>query len=118
MRRLERFKILQLFADGKSHNWFENIFLGVKYLKVHQDEFESLFKRALENGIVCRTYDRAHWKDDNYKITTIGEECFRAEQIMRGGDYNFYKHYDRSVSGTYGVDHFAPLPKSLTPMDA
>ena len=117
MRRLERFKILQLFADGKPHNWFENTFLGVKHLKVSQNEFERLFKRALENNLVRRVYSKVHYKDDEYIITDLGEECFRAEQIMRGGDYSFYKHYDRSVSGEYGVDHFAPLPKSLTPMD-
>ena len=117
MYRLERFKILQLFGDGQPHDWFNTVFLGVKYLDVNQTEFERLFKRALENSLVRRVYKAAHWKDDNYIIAERGEECLRDEQIARGGDVEYYKKYDRSVHGKYGVDHFAPLPKSLTPID-
>ena len=115
MRRLERFKFLQLFGDGQPHDWFNTIFLGVKYLNVHQNKFEKLFKSALENGLVRRVYKAAQCKDDQYIIAERGEECLREEQIARGGNYEYYKKYDRSVHGQYGVDHFAPLPKGLTP---
>lgn len=114
MRRLERFRLLQLFGDGKPHDWFNTVFLGVTHLKVHQDEFESLFKRTLENGLVRRMYNKANWKDDDYILAPRGEGCLREEQIDRGGDYEYYKKYDRSIHGQYGVDHFAPLPKGLT----
>ncbi len=115
MRRLERFKVLQLFGDGKPHNWFETIFLGVQYLKVHQNEFERLFRRTVENNLVRRVYKASSYKDDYYILAERGEQCFREEQIERGGDYSYYKNYDRSVHGKYGVDHFAPLPKNLVP---
>ena len=97
MRRLERFKLLQLFGDGQPHNWFNTIFLGVQYFKVHQDEFERLFKRMLENNLLRRLYKKAHWKDDEYIIAERGEDCLRDEQIARGGDYEYYKKYDLYV---------------------
>jgi len=113
MRRLERFKFLQVFGDGNPHNWFEVIFLGVQFLKVKQDHFENLFKRALENNLIRRQFKNSTWNGDEYLITPRGDLCLREEQIARAGNYSYYKNYDRTVHGKWGVDHFAPLPKNM-----
>jgi hypothetical protein len=111
MRRIERYKLLQIFGDGQPHNWFEVINLGVRFLKIHQYDFESLFQQAIiDNGLIVRCSNHNFYKDDDYKITPKGDSCLREEQIARDGDYSYYKHYDRTIDGQYGANHYSPLP--------
>lgn len=134
MTRIQRYKFLQMFGDALPHSWYEVIFLGCQHLKMHQYVFEAkIFKRALTDGIIQRVESKESqimhvamaehdsgffvgpaWQQYDYKITAKGDECLRNEQISRDGDYTYYKKYDRTVHGQYGVDHFAPLPNGLS----
>ena len=135
MKRIERFKFLQVFGDGKPHNWFEVVFLGVQFLKVHQSYFEKVFKTALAYDLIRRVPTAAvyqmldkmeksksgivlgpSWMDYEYQISPRGDACLREEQILRGGEHSYYDQFDRSLTGSKGLDHFAPLPKGLKPL--
>ena len=129
MKPIQRYKFLQIFGDALPHSWFEVIFLGCQHLKMKQTLFEPrIFKQALADGLIRRQDNKetlliksqleqhttgvflgADWKQYDYIITDKGDECLRNEQIKRDGDYSYYKNYDRTVHGKYGVDHFAPL---------
>jgi len=111
LSRINRFKILQIFGDGKPHNWFEVINFGVRLLQIHQYKFEALFNRCLEYQLIRREWKACVDKDDDFSITPRGDECLREEQIARDGDYLYYKHFDRTIKGKWGLDHFAPIPK-------
>jgi hypothetical protein len=115
--RIQRYKLLQIFGDGKPHNWFEVIFFGVQFLKVRQSFFEKLFTRALEYGLLVRLGQASNTKDDNYQITAKGDECLRGEQMSRAGDPSYYKYFDRSIDGAFGLNHYAPLAKGLKKSD-
>lgn len=124
--REKRFKLLQLFGDGKEHNWYQTIFLGVQYLKVHQYVFEKMLKYLLENSLIVRIENDdvrksrlensyvITEKEFSYQITPKGDECLRFEQIKRDGDYDYYKNFDRSVAGSHGVEHYAPVTRRKT----
>lgn len=129
MTRIQRFKFLQVFGDGNPHNWYEVIFLGVQFLKIHQAKFEVVFKTALADGIIRRVETKEtkaehakmadhesgifvgpDWTRYEYVITPSGDECLRNEQIKREGDVSYYKYYDRSLTGQNGLQKYAPLP--------
>jgi len=111
LTRERRYKILQVLGDGKPHNWFEVIFLGVQFLKIHQRDFENLLQQCVvDNALIYRTGKALTIKDDSLALTKKGDSCLRDEQIARDGDYNYYKTFDRSIED---VDRFAPLPKHL-----
>lgn len=110
LKRLDRYKILQIFGDGNPHNWFEVINLGVRHLKLHQYKFEKLFKRCMEYNLIKREWRAYANKDDYYTITPKGDECLRGEAIARAGDVSYYKYFDRSIKGKWGLDKFAPIP--------
>jgi len=134
MTRKERFKLLQLFGDRKSHTWFNIIFLGVNHLKVKQSYFEDkIFVKAMQDGLIRRienkytTGTRAYpskdgigyaltWKQFDYILTDRGDECLREELLARE-ESDFTRNFDRSVSGKYGLDRYAPLPKGLEKID-
>ncbi len=116
MKPLEVFKFISLFGDGKPHGWFETIFLGVKYLKVHQYHFEKLFKTCLSYSLVYRLYERSDWKDDRYAITKKGDLHLRAEQIRRHGDTDYYTQFDRTVESAERLTPMAEQYPSLIEM--
>ena len=135
MKRIERYKFLQIFGDDKPHNWFEVVFLGVNFLKVHQFTFEKHMKQALADGLIRRVatpeilvilakmeehkkgfFVGPDWKQYDYRITPLGDECLRGEQISRAGDHDYYSNFDRSIDGKDGLDRFAPLPKGVKPL--
>ena len=108
MRPKEVFDFLSLFGDGLEHGWFEQVFLGVKYLKTNQTHFEKLFKTCLSYNLVYRSYKRSNWKDDKFCIKKKGDHQLRYEQIRRHGDYSYYSQFDRTVESA----------NKLTPMNA
>lgn len=127
------FSFLCLFGDGKPQTWWSIVYLGTISLKVHQYKFEKLFKRMLEYGLIYRvSNDRIKtfskdkleaksefwvgpsWKDYDYRITEKGDACLRDTQIRRGGDYSYYKYFDRSISGKHGVNKYAPIEKGIS----
>jgi len=126
MTNIERFKFLSIFGDSKSHTWFEVIYMGVIHLRVKQKYFEEkIFKKMLFNDLI-KQYETDQikeikkrdsyiltWKDYEYIITPKGDECLRNEQIKRHGDVSYYKYYDRSVDGKWGLNHFAPTLKNV-----
>lgn len=132
MTREERFKFLSIFGDGQPHDWFNVVFLGVQYLDVHQKTFEQFFRQALEDQLIQKVETEKvriekrfaenkneglayiiGWEEYSYKIDAKGDTCLRREQISREGDYSYYKDFDRSLTGSHGLDHFAPLPDYL-----
>ncbi len=48
-------------------------------------------------------------KMDSFIITYKGDQCLRDEQITRHGDYLYYKNFDRTVDGKWGINKFKPL---------
>ena len=135
MKRLQRYKFLQIFGDGKPHNWFEIVFLGVQFLKIHQRDFERLFKTALAYDLIrpvstpaielrlaeMKNYTPGihlgpSWMDYEFVISPRGDACLREEQIARDGDVSYYSSFDRTISGANGLDHFAPIHKGLKPL--
>lgn len=82
----------------------------------YQQVFERMFKEALEYGLVMRVENektkalrlqpeyQISPMDWSYKITKKGDECLRAEQIERAGDYNFYKNFDRTVDSAAKIN--------------
>ena len=135
MTRIQRFKFLQIFGDGNPHNWFEVIFLGVKFLKIHQTQFEAIFKKALADGLIRRVADAKaqqvaldmaehedgifvglDWRQYHYVVTPSGDECLRNEQIARHGDISYYMYYDRTLNGSNGLQKYAPIPKGFKPV--
>lgn len=121
-----RFRFLSIFGDGQQHPWVEVIQLGQYYVDpknvVSHRVVTRHLKRALEDGLISRLdNDRTKLerlngfyvlepREFDYKITEKGDACIRAEQIARGGDYRYYKYYDRSVHGSWGADKFAKVP--------
>lgn len=116
MRPKEVFKFLSLFGDGVSHGWFETIFLGVNYLKVHQYYFEKVFKICLSYNLVYRLYERSNWKDDKYCITKKGDLHLRSEQIRRHGDHDYYSQFDRTVASAEKLTPMNYKHKTMTEM--
>lgn len=107
MSREQRFKFLSLFGDAKPYNWFRVVFFGVKYLKVSQAQFERWLQRSIvDDGLVKRVGKAANYKDDDYIITAKGDECLRNEQISRGGDYSYFKTFDRTPKS---AERLAPV---------
>lgn len=134
MNNINRHKLLALFADGKSHGWFETINLGtwsflrvksVQKYKTHQQKFERFLNEAIEYGLIRRvetektralrlqSFYVVEAEDFAYQITAKGDKCFRELAIVFGGDSFFYNTFDRTSKG---FDRFAPLPKGLKPL--
>lgn len=117
------YKLLAILADGKSHSWFEVVYLGVQYLKVPQDFFEKLLHRAvIDNNWIYRTGEGPDLKSDHLKLTTKGDEYYRYLVIRHlKGDTSYYKYFNRSQAssgvGSHGLDHYAPLPTRYQPLD-
>lgn len=126
--------LLYIFGDAKEHEWMEVINLGTrlflsvpisKRYKTHQDKFEDFFKKAVNYGLVDKLETRhielvkaqseyqIDEKDYVYKISAKGDHLLRWEQAKRTGDYAYFQNYDRTVDGSHGIDHYAPL----TPTD-
>lgn len=137
MIRTERFKFLQLFGDRQPHPWFNIIFLGVNHLKVRQSYFEDkIFNRAMQDGLIKRIDSQETsaiqnnsinskegvaygitWRQFYYVLTDRGDSCLRDELLEREGESDFTRNYDRSISGNYGLNRYAPLPKGLEKID-
>jgi hypothetical protein len=136
LSRQDRFSLLQLFADGKAHTWWETINLGVRFLKVHQYTFEAMLQQAMNDELIrredsptslalrnqkpadgCIVAYLVEKQDWNYILTAKGDKAFREEKIIRDGDTWFYNNYDRSLDGKFGVNKYAPLPKNLQRID-
>lgn len=127
MRRLDRFKLLQLFGDGKDISYFSAVYLGVHYFKVSQTKFEKLLRQSLEDGLIklVETPEIIKLKKSedyiiikemyNYQLTPRGDECLRCEQISRAGDVSYYKYFDRSVNGKHGAQKYSPMPTDKRP---
>ena len=110
MRPKEVFDFLSLFGDGLEHGWFEQVFLGVKYLKTNQGHFEKLFKTCLSYNLVYRLYKKSNWKDDKFCITKKGDLNLRYEQMRRHGDYDYYTQFDRTVES---ADKLTPMAEKI-----
>ena len=130
MTRKERFKLLQLFGDRKSHDWFNIIFLGVTHLKMRQSYFEDrVFKQAIQDGLIRRIDTRnirairlnpskegiayaITWSQFDYILTDRGDACLR-EELLEREESDFTRNFDRSISGKNGLNKYAPLPNGL-----
>lgn len=109
MTRIHRYKFLGIFGDGKSHSWFEVVNLGVRHLRVHQTDFEKIFRTAIEYSWIRRDGRACHFQDDTFSILPLGDQCLREEQIARAGDPSYYKYFDRSIDGANGLNKYAPI---------
>lgn len=117
------FKFLSIFGDGKSHNWFEIIYLGTIYLNVRQSYTEKLLHRAVvNNGWLKRNNIGPSLKEDTISLTEKGDLYFRAMSIRRKPEeYRLYKYFNRNEESegltSFGMDKIAPLPKNLQKID-
>lgn len=104
-------RLLALFGDAQEHSFFETVKLGSILLKVSDRKLEKIFKRKLlENEWVSRCHKSWSPRLDFYKLTSKGDECFRATQIARisrgrhtDEQLNYFRNFDRSLEGKHGV---------------
>ena len=107
-------RLLTLFADGKSHSFFETCILGSIMLKTNQRKLEQIFKtRLLANGLVRRMHQSWDPRLDFYVLTGKGDDCFRYIQIeaLRRNKLTkdneetqrHYRYFNREVEGKFGV---------------
>jgi len=131
-KRENIFNLLCLFGDDKPHGWMECVNLGTrlfvnvpiqnKQFKTHQAKFEAFFQKAIEYGIIemiptqyvikqrTKNSYMISKEDFVYKLSAKGDQLLREEQAEREADRAFYfRMFDRSVDGEFGVDRFAPL---------
>lgn len=123
MKRELRFKFVSLFGDGQPHPPMEQIRLASVLFHTTLIEAQQIIFRGLREGFIeWRDTDRIRnikssgdyvipWFYHDLVISKKGDECLRMEQIARGGDYSYYKNYDRSVHGDHGAAKYAPAPK-------
>ncbi len=112
LKRLDRYFFLQTFGDGKPHTWNEVVwFCIVRRGQKPNQVFSFIQNTIINHRLVRRVGNYSEYKLDSYIITDKGDVCLRDEQIARHGDYTFYKNFDRTVHGKWGIDKFAPLPK-------
>ena len=136
MKRIERFKFLQLFGDKSPHDYFNIVFLGVTHLKMKQSYFEDkVFSQAMRDGLINRKDTRntlaiknnptnfkegiayaITWQQFDYILTDLGDKCLR-EELLEREESNFTRNFDRSIEGKHGLDRYAPLPKGLEKID-
>lgn len=119
-----RFKFVSLFGDGQPHPPMEQIRFSAVLFKVPLRQAEKIILNGLRDGFIeWAETDRIRnikasgdyvipWFYYNLIISKKGDECLRMEQIARGGDYSYYKNYDRSIHGDHGVSKYAPTPKN------
>lgn len=124
MKREVRFKFVSLFGDGQPHPPMEQIRFASVLFKVSLVEAQKLIFKGLHEGLIqWQDTDRIRkirstgdyvipWFFHDLVISKKGDECLRMEQIARGGDYSYYKNYDRSIHGAHGVQKYAPGPKN------
>lgn len=111
LKRLERYYFLQIFGDGKEHTWNEVAWFCIVRLNLKPVQVIPFVQNMIINHRLIRRISRtSEFKQDSYMITERGDECLRLEQIARDGDYTYYKFFDRTESGPWGLDKFAPLP--------
>lgn len=117
------YKFLSIFADKKSHNWFEVIYLGTIYLDVKQSYTEQLLRRAaVDNSWLRRTGSGPSLKEDTIVLTEKGDQYYRSLAIRRNPEeYRTYRYFNReqesSGSMDFGLDKIAPLPRNLQKID-
>jgi len=110
MNRIERFRLLAIFADNKAHSCFEIINFGAVLLNKTQRRVEKVFKRELlENGLVYRCGKSGLFHTDNFQISSKGDEAFRVMQIdfysrtkLTDDIYHYYKYFDRDTQSKIG----------------
>lgn len=112
------YKLLCILGDGQPHTWVETVYLGVYYLKVPQPTFEKLLQRAVvDNNWVYRLSRAPILREDFLQLTSKGDQYLRYLSTRRGGDYSYYKYFNRSEHsggfGQHGLDKYAPLPQNL-----
>jgi hypothetical protein len=101
-----RMVLLSIFADGQSHSFYEACHMGIFLLrktKRTKRELWSLFsKLLLAPDLVRRQYNSWSPHLDTYKLTSLGDECFRETQISllkrRTGteeDIRHFKYFNR-----------------------
>lgn len=117
----EDYRLLSIFADGKPHDWWSTIYIGVHSLKIRQSRFERLLQRAAEYGWIYRVGLAAVLQDDQLQLGRKGDLYFRDMAIRRTGDFRYYKYFNREEQSQgfseFGLDKFAPLPKNLQKID-
>ena len=95
----EIFRILQSIGDNQPHSANEIFFLGTSLLKTNTGRFNNLFRRAVLYNLIHGVDDNFYRKafgDRNFQLTKKGDEALRTITIDQGGDYRYYKTYDRS----------------------
>jgi hypothetical protein len=112
LKRIDRYLLLQIFGDGKPHSWNEVVWFCIVRLNLKPKQISPFLQNAVINHqLIKRVGFTSDLKGDSFIITTKGDECLRDEQIARDGDYTYYKFFDRTVDGEWGVNKFAPIPK-------
>lgn len=112
LKRLDRYHFLQIFGDAKPHSWTEVGWFCLVRMNLKPKEVIPFVQNIVINhGLIKRLNKYEEFKMDSFIITTKGDQCLREEQIARQGDYTFYKYFDRTVKGKWGLDRFAPLTK-------
>lgn len=103
-------KLLSVYADNQSHSFFEAAVLGRSLLKKSDRLIFSIFKRMLEYGWLRREWKSSFEHTDFYRLTSKGDNCFRAMQLSRisrekhnSEAERHYQLFNREVAGKHGV---------------
>jgi hypothetical protein len=72
---------------------------------------------AVNNQWICRLFESSDLRTDNLKLTPKGDEFYRYLAIKRGGEYRYYKYFNREEESqgfnSFGMDKIAPLSPKL-----
>jgi DNA-binding MarR family transcriptional regulator len=88
---------LSIFAHKKPVIFGE--YVGFSFFSRHrvQDvEAKKIIKMFLKNGWLKREHKSMWFDRDYYTLTDRGDDCYRDEQIRRGGEYRYYHYVERT----------------------
>lgn len=108
LSRPQRGKLLSLLGGGKEYAWQEIMVLGASVLGCSRERMNEYMRQlVVDHALVRRAEKAPTLAKDFLTLTKKGDECLRNEMIARGGDYMYYKHFNRQAHGDgYSMDYF------------
>ena len=69
----------------------------MSHQKVNVKDSLVILVKFCRNGWVKRMFQNSQFDGDMFLLTERGDTAFRMEQIRRGGDFRWFKYFDRSI---------------------
>jgi len=100
------FMMLAIFADGLAHTFYEISILAKALVGWDEKKSKEWMKKAIFNNWIKQMRREKHMWDARFKLMEKGDLKYREGAIKRGGDYSWFKYFDRTKES---AEKFMPL---------